>query len=231
MIQQKLQKLASKKTAERSAYFFKTEKGQYGHGDVFIGVKSPDLRALAKNSLTESVSSIRKLVQSKIHEERMLGLMILVYQYKKTKDDAEKNRIYKLYVSVFKNINNWDLVDCSCPHIVGPHLLSSDRSELYEWARSDHLWTKRIAIVSNWWFIRQGDLRDVFKISRILLTDEHDLIHKAVGWMLREAGKKDVKKLEAFIKVNYHQMPRTMLRYAIEKFPETKRKRFLKGTF
>lgn len=228
-IQDELRKFASEKVAEKSRYFFKTGKGQYGHGDIFIGVKAADLRNLAKNNTTLSVTETKKLIRSKVHEERALGLLILVYRYKKTKDELEHEKIYKLYISQFKHINNWDLVDCSCAYIVGPYLLNKDRKILYTWAKSDHLWTKRIAMVTNWWFIRNGDLKDVFKLAKVLLHDEHDLIHKAVGWMLREAGKKDQPALETFLKKHYQKMPRTMLRYSIEKFPETKRQKYLKG--
>lgn len=229
-INKELAKLADPKVAERSRSFFKTEKGQYGHGDIFIGIKMPVLRELAKKYIDLSFTDTKKLIKSKIHEERLAALLILVYKYKSAKDESEKNKIYDVYIKHFKYINNWDLVDVSCPYIVGPHLMDKDRKVLYQWAESDHLWTKRIAIVTNWWLIRQCDLSEVFKLSKILLKDEHDLIHKAVGWMLREAGKKDLKALEEFLKKHYKIMPRTMLRYAIEKFPETKRKRYLNGT-
>jgi 3-methyladenine DNA glycosylase AlkD len=218
-------------TAKKSQYFFKTKQGQYGYGDQFIGVNSKDIRNLAKNNFNIDFSEINTLVTSKTHEDRSLGLLILVYRYKKAQTDKERTKIFKFYCRLFKSINNWDLVDISCPYIVGAYLMDRDRSLLYKWAKSKHLWTKRISIVSNWWLIRHGDLKEVFKISKILLNDEHDLIHKAVGWMLREAGKKDQKKLETFIIENYNQMPRTMLRYAIEKFPEKKRLKFLKGHF
>ena len=218
-IQEKLKKISSVKVAKQSQYYFKTDKGEYGYGDIFIGVKSADLRRLAQDSTDLSITETKKLIKSKIHEERALGLLILVYRYKKSKSESEKMAIYKLYISHFKYINNWDLVDCSCPHIVGPHLTNRSRKVLYKWVESDHLWTKRIAMITNWWFVRNNDLRDVFKIAKILLNDEHDLIHKAVGWMLREAGKKDVVKTEVFLKKYYKKMPRTMLRYAIEKIP------------
>ncbi len=159
----------------------------------------------------------------------MLGLLILVNKYQKAESNEVEQKIFQIYISHFKYINNWDLVDVTCPHIVGKHLMDKDRELLYKWAKSDDLWTRRIAMITNWWFVRKGDLKDVFKISKILLNDEHDLIHKAVGWMLREAAKKDLAKSEAFLKKHYKKMPRTMLRYAIEKFPETKRQKYLKG--
>lgn len=225
-----LHKLADKERAEKSLYFFKTGKGEYGHGDHFLGVRSPEIRILAKKYVDISTLEVRKLVKSKYHEERLLGLIIIVNKYKAaSKDEKEKERLYKVYISLFKYINNWDLVDVTCPHVVGKHLMDKSRKELYVWARSEDLWTKRIAMISNWWFVRNGDLKDVYKLAKILLKDEHDLMHKAVGWMLREAAKKDLVQTEEFLKKHYSNMPRTMLRYAIEKFPEVKRQKYLKG--
>ena len=224
-------KLASPKTAKHAQSFFKTAKGEYGYGDRFLGVRTPEIRKLAKRYISLSLHEALVLVKSKFHEERLCGLVIMVNKYAKTKDEKEQQTIFNQYTKNFKYINNWDLVDVTCPHIVGKHLFERDRKILYQWARSQHLWTKRISIVSNWWFIRKGDLRDVFKISRLLLNDKHDLIHKAVGWMLREAGKKDLKKLESFLMKHYRNMPRTMLRYSIEKFPKTKRDQYLKGVW
>ena len=229
-IKKELAALANPKIAEHSQRFFKTGKGEYGYGDVFIGIRVPELRKLAKKYIDLNFTETKKLIKSKVHEERLTGLLILMNKYQKSKDEAKKNKIYDVYTKHFKYINNWDLVDVTCPRIVGAHLMDKDRSILYQWVESDHLWTRRIAIMANWWFIRSGDLNDVFKLSKILLKDEHDLIHKAVGWMLREAGKKDLSALETFLKKHYKTMPRTMLRYAIEKFPETKRQRYLKGT-
>ncbi len=229
-IQQELSKLANPAIAEHSQRFFKTAKGEYGYGDVFIGIRVPELRKLAKKYVDLGFPDVEKLIKSKIHEERLTGLIILVNKYKAAKDENERNKIYGIYTSHFKYINNWDLVDVTCPKIIGPHLTDKNRKILYTWAKSDHLWTKRIAMITNWWFVRNGDLNDVFKISKILLHDEHDLIHKAVGWMLREAGKKNRKAMEAFLKQHYMTMPRTMLRYAIEKLPEARRQQYLKGT-
>ncbi len=230
-IQKEMKQLADAKYASHSQRFFKTAKGEYGYGDVFIGIRVPVLRGLAKKHVHLGIVDIKKLIKSKIHEERLVGLLILVNQYKVATTESEKAKIYDFYLKHFKYINNWDLVDVTCPYIVGAHLLDKDRKILYTWAKSDHLWTKRISIVSNWWFIRNRDLDDVFKVSKTLLNDDHDLIHKAVGWMLREAGKKDPKALEGFIKEHYLNMPRTMLRYSIEKFPEKKRLKYLKGEF
>ena len=228
-IKKELRKISNPEVAKKSQYYFKTGIGEYGHGDIFIGVTSADLRTLASVNTDLSVKETKELIKSKIHEERALGLLILVYRYKKSKDEKEHEKIFKLYCTQFKHINNWDLVDCSSPYIVGTYLLDRDRSILYTWIKSEHLWTRRIGILANWWFVRKGDLKDVFKMAKILLHDEHDLIHKAVGWMLREAGKKDRTKLETFLKKNYQTMPRTMLRYSIEKFPEALRQKYLKG--
>ena len=225
-----IQALANKEIAKHSLRFFKTSKGEYGYGDVFLGVRTPQIRLIAKKYIGISTPDMKTLIKSKYHEERLLGLIILVNKYSKAKDEKVKNQLYKIYVSSFKYVNNWDLVDVTCPHVIGKHLMDKERSILYSWARSEDLWTKRIAIVSTHWFIRKNDLDDTFKIAEILLNDEHDLIHKAVGWMLREAGKRDLEKEEIFLKKHYKNMPRTMLRYSIEKFPEPKRQKYLKGT-
>jgi len=227
---EEIRALANKEIAQHSLRFFKTDKGEYGHGDLFLGVRAPKIRLIAKKHIDISITDMKTLIQSKYHEERFLGLIILVNKYAKTKDKKNRNQLYKIYVSSFKYINNWNLVDVTCPHVTGKHLIDKDRTILYKWAKSEDLWTKRIAMVSTFSFIRKNDLEDTFKIAEILLHDEHDLIHKAVGWMLREAGKRDIKKEETFLKKYYKTMPRTMLRYSIEKFPETKRQKYLKGT-
>ncbi len=225
-----IRKLANEEIAKHSLRFFKTGKGEYGYSDIFLGVRAPKIRLIAKKHIDISIVDMKILIQSKYHEERFLGLIILVNKYSKTKDKKTKNQLYKIYISSFKYINNWDLVDVTCPHVIGKHLIDKDRSILYKWSKSDDLWTKRIAIVSTFSFIRQNDLEDTFKIAEILLQDKHDLIHKAVGWMLREAGKRDLEKEEIFLKKYYRDMPRTTLRYAIEKFPESKRQKYLRGT-
>ncbi len=227
---EEIRALANKEIAQHSLRFFKTDKGEYGHGDLFLGVRAPQIRLIAKKHIDISITDMKTLIQSKYHEERFLGLIILVNKYAKTKDKKNRNQLYKIYVSSFKYINNWNLVDVTCPHVTGKHLIDKDRTILYKWAKSEDLWAKRIAMVSTFSFIRKNDLEDTFKIAEILLHDEHDLIHKAVGWMLREAGKRDLKREETFLKKYYKTMPRTMLRYAIEKFPETKRQKYLKGT-
>lgn len=225
-----LKKVSNKEYAIHSQRFFKTGKGEYGEGDVFIGVRMPQQRQVAKEFKDLSLNQITELVHSKIHEERMTGLIILVNQFKKEKDSTQRKKLYNYYVKNFKYINNWDLVDVTCQHIVGAYLENQDRKLLYQWARSKHLWTKRIAMVSSGRFIKNGEVKDLFAIAEILLEDDHDLIHKAVGWMIREAWKKQPKPAEAFLKKHCKKMPRTMLRYAIEKFPEAKRQKYLKGT-
>jgi len=208
--------------------FFKTGKGEYGEGDIFIGVRMPDIRKVAKQYLGISFNELQELLESGIHEYRMIALLILTYIYPKA-DEKQKEKIYKFYIKNTKYINNWDLVDVTCPRIVGEHLLDKDRSILYTFAKSKDLWKKRIAILATFTFIREKQFEDTLNISKILLKDEHDLIHKAVGWMLREVGNKNQKVEEEFLKKHYLKMSRTMLRYAIEKFEEKKRQSYLKG--
>jgi 3-methyladenine DNA glycosylase AlkD len=219
--------LANDKIADQSSRFFKTQKGEYGYGDIFLGIRVPEIRKFAKIHKNLPLTQIKKLIRSKYHEERLLGLILVLNRYKVTKDNSEKIKLYELYIDHFKFINNWDLVDVTCPHIIGAHLLNSDRSVLYEWAKSNSLWIRRISIVSTLWFIRNNDLKDVFKLAKELLHDDHDLIHKAVGWVIREAGKKDFNKADRFIKRHCKIMPRTMLRYAIENYPDKSRKQIL----
>ena len=225
-------KIKSKKNLEKIAIyqnFFKTGKGEYGEGDVFYGLTMPQQRLIVKQFTDLSLKDIQTLLNSKIHEERMISLLILVDKYEKTKD----SKLVKFYLKNAKRINNWDLVDVTAPKILGQYLskTGANRRILYKLAKSKNLWEKRISIISTLNFIRKNQLTDTLKISRILLSDKHDLIHKAVGWMLRELGKKDEKKLVKFLKENYNQLPRTTLRYAIERFSEKKRKRMLIGKF
>ena len=208
--------------------FFKTGKGEYGEGDIFVGIKVPVQRQIAKQFRDLSFDDIGKLIKSKIHEERLISLFILVDQYQKT-DEERKNKIYSFYLKNRKYVNNWDLVDLSAPKIIGKHLLNRNKSILIKYAKSLNLWEKRIAMLATYTFIKNGNYEITLKISDILLKDTHDLIHKAVGWMLREIGKGDIKILEGYLKDRYKMMPRTMLRYAIEKFPESKRKKYLAG--
>ena len=222
----RIKEKSNKQQAKSLQWFFKTGAGEYGEGDVFAGIKMPVQRKIAKEFKNLNYDDIRELVGSKIHEERMIGLLILQDKYEKG-GEKEKEKVFKFYIRNRKGINNWDLVDISAPKIVGEHLLDRDKKLLYEFARSKNLWERRIAILSTFTFIRAGKFENTFKISDILLDDNHDLIHKAVGWMLREIGKKEISAEEKFLKPRYKKMPRTILRYAIEKFPEIKRKQYL----
>jgi len=223
-----LQKYANPEKAKLLSRFFKTGKGEYGEGDVFIGVIVPHQRLVAKKYKTADLKTIEKLLHSKIHEHRLTALLILIYQLKKV-DEAKKKNFFDFYLKNTAFINNWDLVDLSCRDIIGEYLLDKDRKILYKLARSKDLWERRISIISTFAFIRKNQLQDTLRVSKILLKDKHDLIHKAVGWALRELGKKDEKLLEDFLNENIKSMPRTMLRYAIEKFNEKKRLSFLKS--
>lgn len=227
-IKSDLQQLSSKEDARQLQRFFKTGQGQYGEGDLFLGIRVPVLRKLASQYGNVSIDDAACLLRSKFHEERMLALIILVNRYRKG-NLPEKEAVYQIYLGHTKYINNWDLVDTSAEHIVGAHLLNRDRKILYALAVSDDLWERRISILSTFHFIRRNQFDDSLAISRILLNDREDLIHKAVGWMLREVGKKDIKAEESFLKNHYRIMPRTMLRYAIEKFPDEKRRKYLRG--
>ena len=227
-IEKRLKQLANRETAEIQQKFFKTGPGEYGEGDIFIGVRVPDLRKLAKEFQDLTFSEVRALLASSIHEERLLGLLILVRKYASS-DEITKKKIYELYLENTPFINSWDLVDGSAHHIVGAFLMDKNKASLYRLAKSENLWERRIAIISTFHFIKHDQYQETLKIAKILLTDPEDLIHKAVGWMLREIGKRDGVTEETFLKKHYMKMPRTMLRYAIEKFPEPKRQKYLKG--
>lgn len=227
-VQDELRQIGDPQRAAHSARFFKTGPGQYGEGDVFIGITVPDQRKVAKRSLALALGEVEKLLTSSAHEERLTALLILVYQFKKA-DNPRQGEIYDFYLSHTHLVNNWDLVDSSAPYIVGGYLIDKDRAILYELARSDNLWERRIAILATAWFIRAGESKDTFAIAELLLEDNHDLIHKAVGWMLREVGKSCGQEVEeTFLKAHYKTMPRTMLRYAIERFDEPLRQKYLK---
>ena len=221
-----LLQLSNPEKAKVLSRFFKTGKGQYGEGDMFLGISVPQQRKVGKKYLNLSLVNLQELLNSKIHEYRLTALLILVAKYKKT-DFSGKEEIFDFYLNNTKNINNWDLVDLSAPKIVGGYLLDKKRSLLLELAKSNYLWERRIAILSTFEFIKHNDFEDTLSISKILLHDEHDLIHKAVGWMLREIGKRDQEAEERFLKKYFKEMPRTMLRYAIEKFTENKRQFYL----
>ena len=227
-IRTKLRKLGNKQRAKVLQGFFKTGPGEYGEGDVFLGIKVPELRRLAKEYQDITTKEIKQLLKSSIHEERLLALLILVLTYSKGNEIAKK-RIYELYLKNTKFINNWDLVDGSAEYIVGDFLMDKSRKPLYSLAKSSDLWKRRIAMMSTFHFIKRHEFSETLKISRMLLSGEEDLIHKAVGWMLREVGKRHLPTEEKFLKEHYKKMPRTMLRYAIGKFPESKRQRYLKG--
>ncbi|MCK5475513.1 MAG: DNA alkylation repair protein [Candidatus Pacebacteria bacterium] len=226
-LQEKLKELSDPKQAKILQRFFKTGKGEYGEGDVFLGVKVPIQRKIVSGFRDLSQKDIERLLNSNIHEYRMTALLILVSQYEKA-NEREKKIIFDFYLKNSKKINNWDLVDISASKIVGDHLMKKPRTVLYKFVRSRNLWQRRIAIISTFTFIRNNDFDDTLRISKMLLSDKHDLIHKAVGWMLREVGKRDQKIEEEFLKEHYSEMPRVMLRYAIEKFNEKKRKFYLK---
>jgi 3-methyladenine DNA glycosylase AlkD len=221
---------ANPERAESSAWFFKTGKGQYGEGDIFIGITVPEMRRIALRHKHLKLSALRRLLKSKIHEHRMAALEILVAQYE-SGDEAERQTIYNFYLQNTTGINNWDLVDTSAPYIVGVHLRKRSRAILRKLAKSPNIWERRIAIVSTFGLIRVGETGDTYNIARMLLSDNHDLIHKAVGWALREAGKQSPEQLVGFLKENFVALPRTALRYAIEKFSAEQRKRFLAGQF
>lgn len=218
-------------TPEKAAHlqrFFKTGPGQYGEGDVFIGVVVPHTRSIAKAALQTPLTEIRKLLLSEYHEARLCGLLILVERFKKASAPAEREEIYGFYLKNISRVNNWDLVDLTCPAIVGGYLVDKSRSILYRLAESDSLWEQRISIISTLAFIRRDDFFDTLELSRKLLNHRHDLMHKAVGWMLRETGKRDRSVLTAFLEEYAAGMPRTALRYAIEHYPEPERQYFLK---
>ncbi|MDH4162886.1 MAG: DNA alkylation repair protein [Nitrospirota bacterium] len=226
VIQKRLRAFAAGEKAVILQRFFKTGPGQYGEGDRFLGVVVPDIRKVMKEFRDTPLAEVAKLLRSAWHEDRLLALLILVDQYERG-SDALRNKVCALYLRNTRYINNWDLVDLSASKIVGAHLDGGSRALLYRFARSTSLWERRIAIIATFHFIRQNDFADTLALSEKLLADEHDLMHKAVGWMLREVGKRDVAVLEGFLRKHHRAMPRTALRYAIERFPERKRKKYL----
>lgn len=210
--------------------FFKTGKGQYGEGDIFLGVKVPQTRLLVKKHWREtSLADLQRLITSPYHEVRLFALLDLVQKFHHSKDDGEKRAFVDFYLAHTANINNWDLVDLSCYEILGNWLLDKDRRLLYTLAESENLWEQRIAMVSCMQFVRHSQLDDCMAIAGILRNHPHDLIQKAVGWLLREAGKRDESRLKGFLSEHYRTLPRTTLRYAIEKFPPDIRRKYLKG--
>jgi 3-methyladenine DNA glycosylase AlkD len=230
-VQQALRAAGSPKKAAAARWFFKTGAGQYGAGDRFLGVTVPEQRVIARQYPNLTLPQLERLLRSSYHEFRLTALLILVRRYEKAKADAATQRsIVDFYLRNRRWVNNWDLVDSSASYILGEYLVDRSRTRLHTLARSRSLWDRRIAIIATAAFIRRGDFADTFRIAAVLLDDDHDLIHKAVGWMLREVGNRDRAAEERFLRQHYRRMPRTMLRYAIEKFPPALRKRYLAGT-
>lgn len=228
-LQDHLNHLTNPETAAFLQRFFKTGPGEYGEGDRFLGIRVPVLRKLAWQYQDIPLEECNNLLHSEYHEARLLALLILVRMYYNSDDEGVRDAIYRLYLDRTAYINNWDLVDSSAEHIVGHYLWERDRSALYDLAHSESLWERRIAIMSTFHFIKAGSFNETLRIAEILVSDSHDLIHKAVGWMLREIGKRDRAVAEGFLRQHYQQMPRTMLRYAIEKYPEALRQDYLHG--
>ena len=225
-VQRELRRLGDPQRAGILQRFFKTGPGEYAEGDKFLGITVPQTRKLVRKYSHLTLNQVQTLLGSDYHEERLLAVLILVAQFKKA--DAElQQRIFRFYVKNKRYVNNWDLVDSSSPVIVGGFLRDKERTLLYNYAQSKNLWDRRIAIMSTFTFIRVGDFSDSLALARILLQDSHDLIHKAVGWMLREIGKRDLTTEERFLDAHSSQMPRTMLRYAIEKFDKNKKQHYL----
>jgi 3-methyladenine DNA glycosylase AlkD len=226
-LRKEMKSLANPRQAENLSRFFKTGPGQYGEGDIFYGIKVPETRKIARKHSDLPLNDIGKLIKSKIHEERLCALLILANKFSSGSAE-ERERVYNFYLKNARRANNWDLVDLSAFKIAGEYLADLPRNTLYELARSKNLWERRIAIISTFAFIKRGETADTFKIAGILMHDKHDLIQKAAGWMLREAGKRvSEPELEKFLVKNAGKMPRTMLRYAIERLPEGKRKMYL----
>jgi 3-methyladenine DNA glycosylase AlkD len=220
--------LADLQTAEHSRHFFKTAEGEYGFGDRFLGIRVPLIRQTVKKYQTTPLPVAEKLLKSEYHEVRLFALLLLVFRYSRS-GAAEQEAIYHLYLSNARYVNNWDLVDSSAPYIVGAFLEGRDRSVLYALSKSDLLWERRIAVMATFYFIKKGQFDDTLRIAGRLLNDKDELIHKAVGWMLREVGKRELAVETAFLKEHYQKMPRTMLRYAIEKFSAEERSNYLQG--
>lgn len=229
-LERALRNAADPKRAISVAKFFKTGKGEYGEGDLFIGIPVPTLRKIAGKHLSLNFTDLKQLLASPIHEHRSVALEILVAQYERA-GEAQRERIVAFYLRHTHRMNNWDLVDAAAPYILGRHLRSRSRKILHEFAASPNLWKRRIAIVATLALVRSGDIGETFRIAEKLLDDKHDLIHKAVGWALRESGKVSTGQLVAFLQQHYERLPRTTLRYAIERFPSAQRKKFLAGDF
>jgi len=225
-----LKSLATEERRKVNEWFFKTGKGEYGYGDIFLGVTMPDIRRIAKKFSQEiSLQELTELIRNPIHEVRLCALIILVNKYKKENSD----KIYQYYMDHLTAINNWDLVDSSAPYIVGDYLYKHPEKSkiLIDFSHSENLWVRRISIVSTFTFIKNNEFNTTLEIAKLLLNDNHDLIHKAVGWMLREIYKRDERIIKRFLRQNYAQIPRTTLRYAIERMDKEERLLYLKGNF
>lgn len=225
-ILEEIKSLANQEQAKHLQRFFKTGEGQYGEGDIFLGIKVPQVRAIAKKYYEKiSLDEIDKLLNSKMHEVRLLALLLMVLKYEK---NLERTEIFELYLNNVQNINNWDLVDLSAPKIIGCYVFENNNGEIfYTLANSEHLWSERISIVSQYYFLKRGEFSHLLSLSEKFLTHNHDLMHKAVGWMLREMGKIDSKPLYDFLDKHHKIMPRTMLRYSIEKLPQEERLHYM----
>lgn len=221
-LRKELKKKSSAQKAKILQRFFKTGQGEYGEGDVFLGIVVPEIRKTAERHKDLKLQDVVDLLHSKIHEERLTALLIMVDKFQ-----AGEKAIYDEYLANTKYINNWDLVDLTAHKIIGRYLFNREKEVLYKLAKSRNIWERRISIIATFEFIKNFKFNDSLKIAKVLLKDDHDLIQKAVGWMLREIGKRDLRTEEAFLKKHYKSMPRTMLRYAIERFPEKKRRRYL----
>ncbi len=221
-----LHALANPKKALTSRVFFKKSKG-----DTFLGVSTPQRQVIAKTYWELPLPFVRTLMHSKVHEERSLAHALLVLKYRKAENDKARKRVFDFYMKNRRAIRDWDGVDDSAPYIVGPYLMERSKALLHRLIRSPNMWDRRIALVATWPMIRQGEIADILKLAAQVLDDAEDLIHKATGWMLREVGKKDMAALKRFLRRHHARLPRTALRYAIERFPKAERLRYLKGTF
>lgn len=231
-LKEEINQIANPEKAKGDLRFFKTSKGAYAEGDAFLGIAVPVLRKLGKKYLGIELDEIQELLYSKYNEERLLALMILVEEFERGKGDRKiEEEIYRFYVQHIKRVNNWNLVDLSARPIVGQYLRDKDRAILMDWGRSENLWLRRISIVATWYFIKKGEFKDTLEIAKLLLNDKEDLIHKAAGWMLRELGKMNESVLKDFLKKHQKEMPRTMLRYAIERLNVGDREQFMKGIY
>lgn len=233
MLNELIKEIQSKANPEKAKLlqrFFKTGKGEYGEGDIFLGLTVPIQRIIAKKYKDISLPKLQELIKSKFHEYRLIALLILTYKFEKANEKTQEE-IFNFYLKNTKYINNWDLVDLTSTRVMGKFLFEKDKKILYKLVNSKDLWEKRISIISTLYFVSKNEFQDALTISELLLKDKHDLIHKAVGWTLREIGKRDKEVLRKFLRQHYQDLPRTTLRYAIERFPEEERKKWLKGEF